>query len=145
MKFLDRRTVMQPNSGSHRLCFRVVAALIERDGSFLITQRAAWARLPLMWEFPGGKVEPGESDAEALARELRERLGILTDVGRLSLHVTHGYSGYDLDLLVYRCTIREGEPKAVRVQDLRWVPPEEFHNFRFPGADQKTVEALLEE
>ncbi len=125
--------------------YRVVAALLERDGKYLITQRRPEARLPLLWEFPGGKVEIGESDQEALARELHEGMAIQVDVGQLVLHVTHGYSGYDLDLLVYQCTLKGPEPRALRVNDIRWVGPDDLTRYQFPGADQQTVDSLLED
>lgn len=122
---------------------RVVAGEIERGGRYLITQRRPQARMPLLWEFPGGRVEAGESDQAALVRELKEELGIKVEVGPLSLHVTHEYEGYTLDLLVYRATTSD-EPRALRVHDLRWVEPSEFDQYEFPGADQRTVDALLE-
>ncbi|MCB9743761.1 MAG: (deoxy)nucleoside triphosphate pyrophosphohydrolase [Alphaproteobacteria bacterium] len=123
---------------------RVVAAEIERGGRYLITQRREQAVLPLLWEFPGGRVEPGESDADALNRELTERVGVTVEVGALSLHVAHEYDEYVLDLLVYRARLTEGaEPRPLMVRDARWVEPVEFANFEFPGADQKTVDALL--
>lgn len=121
---------------------RVVAAEIVRDGRFLITQRRPEATMPLLWEFPGGRVEEGETDAAALARELAEEMAIHVEVGALSLHVTHEYEGYTIDMLVYRATT-EDEPKKLRVHDARWVHPGEFDQYRFPDADQQTIEALL--
>ena len=121
---------------------RVVAAEIERDGRFLISQRRAHATMPLLWEFPGGKVEPGETDPEALRRELMENLGIEAQVGELSLHVAHEYLHYTLDFLVYKA-VTAGEPRCLCVNDFRWVFPEEFDQYEFPGADQSTVDQLL--
>ncbi len=121
---------------------RIVAAEVEADGRFLITQRRAEAELPLMWEFPGGRVREGESDAEALRRALRDRLGVELQVGHRVLHVTHAYDAYTLDMVVYRCALA-GVPSPVRVADLRWVRPDEFGDYRFPGADQQTVDKLL--
>ncbi len=123
---------------------RVVAAEIERDGCYLITQRMAKAVLPLLWEFPGGRVERGESDRDALARELREKIGVQADVLEMSLHVAHEYENYTLDLMVYRAKISSGDPTCVGVETIRWVAPEEFGNYEFPGADQQTVDALLD-
>lgn len=123
---------------------RVVAAEIEREGSFLITQRRAEAELGLLWEFPGGRVREGESDADALRRALRERLGVEAQVGHRVLFVTHAYEGYTLDMVVYRCGV-VGEPQPLRVNDLRWVPPDRFGDHPFPGADQLTVDKLLRE
>ncbi len=121
---------------------RIVAAEVEVNGAFLITQRRAEAELPLMWEFPGGRVRDDESDGEALRRSLRDRLGVETQVGHRVLHVTHAYSTYTLDMVVYRCGV-VGTPKPLRVADVRWVRPEAFGDYTFPGADQLTVDKLL--
>ena len=121
---------------------RVVAAELVRDGRFLITQRKPNAVLPLLWEFPGGRVEPGESDADALRRELGEKVGIDCTVGALSMHVAHEYDGYTLDLCVYRVQSAE-TPQAKGVHDVQWVLPADFDQYEFPGADQQTVDALL--
>ena len=123
---------------------RVVAARIERDGRFLITQRNPHSVLPLLWEFPGGRVESGESDRDALARELFEKVGISIKVEALSIHVTHEYERYNLDMLVYRATTDE-QPVPKGVYTVRWVEPADFGQFQFPGADQQTVDALLGE
>lgn len=121
---------------------RIVAAEVERNGAFLITQRRPEAELPLLWEFPGGRVQEGESDSEALRRSLKHRLDCEVSVGHRVLVVTHAYTGYTLDMVVYRCSAH-GEPRALRVHDIRWVKPEEFGDYRFPGADQQTVDKLL--
>ncbi len=122
---------------------RVVAAEIERDGRFLITQRRPQATMPLLWEFPGGRVEDGESDADALARELEDRLGIAVTVAEQILLVSHEYPDYAIDLAVYRAhTDSEVTPR--KVHDHRWVLPEEFDQYEFPGADAHTVEQLLQ-
>lgn len=128
---------------SNRPHIRVVAAEIEQEGRYLITQRRPQAVLPLLWEFPGGRVEPGETDQDALARELREKLQVGVSVNDLALHVSHEYDAYTLDLLVYRASIIEGEPAAHRVHRVRWVYAEEFGDYEFPGADQQTIDALL--
>ena len=80
---------------------RVVAAVLEQDGRYLITQRRPTAVLPLMWEFPGGKVESGETDAQALKREVRHRLGAEIEVGKLISFVSHPYEHYTVDLYLY--------------------------------------------
>jgi len=125
---------------------RVVAAEIEREGRYLITQRRAKAVLGGMWEFPGGKVEAQETDELALRRELLEKIGARVRVTDLSLHVTHEYERYTLDLLVYKVTLEEGsEPSAKHVAQVRWVSPTDFGDYEFPGADQKTIDLLLSE
>lgn len=125
---------------------RVVAAEIERDGKFLITRRRKEAVLGGLWEFPGGKVEAQETDALALRRELVEKIGAGVQVKSLSLHVTHEYERYTLDLLVYKAELDEGtEPQALHVAEVRWVSPADFGDYQFPGADQQTIDALLSE
>jgi len=122
----------------------VVAAEIERDGRFLITQRRPEAILPLLWEFPSGKVEPGESNEEALARELIERLGATVEVGKPSMFIKHEYADYALDFCVYRCELSGDVLEKRRVNDFRWVAPAEMEGYEFPPADAQTIRKLLE-
>lgn len=123
---------------------RVVSAEIARDGLYLITQRMPNAVLPGLWEFPGGRVRPGESDADALRRALTDRLGCDVLIGTQAMRVEHAYETYTLEMCVYRCALPDGaEPVARRVADLAWVGPEQFGRYPFPGADQQTVDALL--
>jgi 8-oxo-dGTP diphosphatase len=123
---------------------RVVGAMIEREGRYLITQRSPRASLPLLWEFPGGRVEPGESDEEALARELKEEMAIAVEVGERVIHVEHGYEQYDIDFCVYRCRLRGGAIQNLKVHDHRWVRPDELDEYEFPAADEKTIARLLD-
>jgi 8-oxo-dGTP diphosphatase len=123
---------------------RVVGAMIERDGKYLITQRPPTATLPLLWEFPGGRVEPGETDEEALARELREEMAISVHVGDRVIHVEHAYENYDIDFCVYRCALEPGHIQHLRVNDHRWVRPHELDDYEFPAADEKTIAKLLD-
>jgi len=123
---------------------RLVAAVIEHDGRYLITQRRATAVLPGLWEFPGGRVEDGESDEEALRRELHERLGAEVEVKDQMAHRVHHYRGYSVDLNLYQAAIARGqEPQALRVAAVRWVPSSEFEKYPFPAADQATTDLLL--
>lgn len=124
---------------------RVVAAQIERDGKYLITQRKPSSSLPLLWEFPGGRVEEGETDIEALKRELREEMHVEVDVGVASVAVTHEYSAYVIDFRVYRCKLLSPENRIekVGVHDFKWVAPSDLDDYEFPGADQATIDALL--
>ncbi len=126
-------------------CVRVVACQIERGGLYLLTQRREEAVLGGLWEFPGGKVEPGESDEEALQRELMEKIGASVRIGGLSLQVTHEYERYNLDLRVYHAELAGLEPFAKHVQQVVWVKPEDFRDYEFPDADQQTIELLLSE
>ena len=123
---------------------RVVAAVIARGESYLITQRRPQAVLAGLWEFPGGRVEEGESDAQALAREVRERVAVEVTVGPCIGRRTHDYDGYSVDLALYQASIvGDAEPVAARVADCRWVTSGEFEKYRFPAADQATMDLLL--
>ncbi len=123
---------------------RVVVAVIEQEGRYLITQRRSTVVLAGLWEFPSGRVETGETDEAALRREARERLGVDMDVGCSTAHRTHRYDGYAVDLVLYRTTIRPTkEPRPIGVADLRWVTPQELENYAFPPADQATTDLLF--
>jgi len=123
---------------------RVVAAVCEREGHYLITQRRESAVLPLKWEFPGGKVEAGERDEDALKRELRERLDAEAKIGKKLGEKVHEYDGYRVALALYEATLIEGRPMhAKRVKDFRWVASNEFEQYPFPDADQQTMDQLL--
>jgi 8-oxo-dGTP diphosphatase len=125
---------------------RVVGAMLERDGGrYLITQRPPKASLPLLWEFPGGRVEEGESDGEALARELREEMGIRVLVLEQVIHTHHEYERYDIDFRVFRCRLVDESQTVqhLRVNDHRWVTLHEMSGFEFPAADARTLERLL--
>ncbi len=136
---------MTPAMGNANLpLIRVVAAVIAREGKYLITQRRGTAVLPGLWEFPGGKVEPGESDAVALAREIQERISVDVIVGERMALRQHTYVGYRVELNLYRTSIVVGqEPSKRRVADIRWVRSEDFENYPFPAADQATTDLLL--
>jgi 8-oxo-dGTP diphosphatase len=123
---------------------RVVAAMLEKDGCYLITQRRPGGTLPLLWEFPGGRVEDGETDETALARELREEMGIEVLVRGRVMQVNHSYSEYDIDFRVYRCKLVSGEIVHHRVHDHRWVRPTDLDKYQFPAADEKTLSLLLD-
>ena len=124
---------------------RVVAAQIERDGRYLITQRKPTSSLPLLWEFPGGRAEEGESDKEALARELMENLRVQVEITGASMAVVHEYEAYTIDFRVYRCRLQDPQAQLQKlgVHDFVWVTADEFDNYEFPGADQASVDALL--
>ena len=122
---------------------RVVAAVISRDGKYLITQRRETAVLPMLWEFPGGRVEQGEDDKAALRRELKERLEAEVDVGEKVGERRHDYAGYTLELVLYAATLKKDWIVAKRVRDYRWVPSTEFDDYTCPDADQRTMDLLL--
>ncbi|HLL20790.1 MAG TPA: 8-oxo-dGTP diphosphatase MutT [Kofleriaceae bacterium] len=124
----------------------VVAGLIlGDDGRILITQRRADQSLPLQWEFPGGKVEPGEAPVAALVRELDEEIGVVVTVGRIWEVLFHAYPAFDLVMLVYACRIVHGTPRAVEVADLAWVTLAELPGRDILPADRPLVDRLVAE
>ena len=122
---------------------RVVAAVIDDGGRYLITQRRPTAVLPLLWEFPGGRVEEPETDATALEREVRHRLGVEITVGQLISFVSHPYERYTVDLYLYDCRITSGEPKSLAVNAFEWVKSSEFDKYPFTPADEASMNKLL--
>jgi len=122
---------------------RVVAAVLEQDGRYLITQRRTTAVLPLMWEFPGGRVEPGETDQQALKRELLHRLGVEIDVGKLISFVSHPYEHYVVDLFLYECKLLTQTLETRAVNAYKWVASHEFDQYPFTPADEASMNKLL--
>jgi 8-oxo-dGTP diphosphatase len=123
---------------------RVVAAVIAKEGKYLITQRRGSAVLPGLWEFPGGRVEPGETDEAALKREVRERLGVDVVVKERMARRHHDYEGYSVELSLYEATLPpDAVLESLRVADFRWVGSGEFDQYPFPAADQATTDQLL--
>jgi mutator protein MutT len=119
----------------------VVAAVIERDGRFLLTLRPEGTHLAHHWEFPGGKCQPHETHAEALRRELYEELDIVADVRDLVHEVTHVYPDRTVALHFYACGY-EGEPKGMIGQQVRWVARAELAALPFPEADAALIRVL---
>ena len=122
---------------------RVVAAVVERDGKYLITQRRASAVLPLMWEFPGGRVEAGETDAQALKREVLHRLAVEVECGKLISFVSHPYEHYVVDLFLYECRLLSDELRPLAVSEHRWVASADFDQYPFTPADEASMNKLL--
>jgi 8-oxo-dGTP diphosphatase len=113
----------------------VAAAVVEREGRVMLCQRLPNAHNGLKWEFPGGKLEAGETPEAALARELREELDIDVAVGRVRDAVFHRYPDRDVLVLFYRCSISSGDPTAVQCNAVAWVKPEDMPCYDFAGAD----------
>ncbi|GAC1336401.1 MAG: (deoxy)nucleoside triphosphate pyrophosphohydrolase [Myxococcales bacterium] len=125
---------------------RVVAALIERDGRLLVARRHDQGARAGLWEFPGGKVEPGEGDAAALQRELREELGVEAGIGALYARVEHRYPEVLVDLVLYKATLGGGsEPRPLAAQEVRWVRRGDLLALPFCEADRPLLAPLARE
>lgn len=120
----------------------VVAALIWDNNRFMICQRPAHKARGSLWEFVGGKVEPGESKEEALIRECREELGVTVDVGDVFMEVTHQYPDITVHLTLFSASIREGVPQKLEHQDIRWITAAQIKEFAFCPADREILEKL---
>ena len=119
----------------------VVAAVIERDSRFLVTRRQSGVHLAGLWEFPGGKIDAGESHADALRRELREELDADVAVGELVFQVTHDYADRSIALYFYRCALL-GVPQPLLGQEMRWASRAELSTLGFPPADEELIRLL---
>lgn len=119
----------------------VVAAIIERDGAFLVTRRQAGVHLEGLWEFPGGKVDPDETHASALRREIREELDADIEVLDLMFTTSHAYPGRTVVLYFYRCTLR-GAPRPLLGQEMQWVQRRDLVTLGFPPADEELIRRL---
>ena len=120
----------------------VVAALIWDKNRFMICQRPAHKARGSLWEFVGGKVEPGESKEEALIRECREELGVTVEVGDIFMDVTHKYPDITVHLTLFSASIREGVPQELEHQDIRWITAAQIKEFAFCPADREILEKL---
>lgn len=123
----------------------VVAALIWEGDRFLIGQRPEHKARGLLWEFVGGKTEPGESKEQALIRECREELDVEIKVGDVFLEVTHEYTDLTVHLTLFHASIVRGIPQKLEHQDLRWITPQEIENYAFCPADQVILDKLRRE
>jgi 8-oxo-dGTP diphosphatase len=119
----------------------VTAAIVEREGRFLVTRRPAGTHLAGVWEFPGGKCEPGESLRDCMARELDEELGVTATIGDEVFTVTHRYADRIVELHFLACVIT-GDPVARLGQEMRWVDREMLGALEFPPADAALIQRL---
>lgn len=122
----------------------VVAALIWDNDKFMICQRPAHKARGLLWEFVGGKVEPGETGEQALIRECREELAVTVSVGDVFMNVVHEYPDITVNLILYHATIAQGIPQKLEHNDIRWITPAEISNFDFCPADDEILKRIIE-
>ena len=122
----------------------VVAALIWENNKFMICQRPAYKARGLLWEFVGGKVEPGETKEQALIRECQEELAVILSVGDVFMEVTHEYPDLTVHLTLFNATIAEGEPQKLEHNDIRWITPREIPKFDFCPADEEILARICE-
>jgi mutator protein MutT len=135
---------VKPGAPARRI--RVVAAIIERDGRVLVCRRRDRPGKPGLWEFPGGKIEPGESEQGALVRELREELAVEAVTGELYQRLDHCYPELKVELTFLRVTIPAlPEPKALAAAEVRWVAKQDLPRLPFLDADRPLVQRLSSE
>lgn len=120
----------------------VVAALIWDNDKFMICQRPEHKARGLLWEFVGGKVEPGETKEQALIRECQEELGVILDVGDVFMDVIHEYPDITVHLTVFNVTIAEGVPQKLEHNDIKWITPDEIKSYKFCPADVEILSAI---
>lgn len=123
----------------------VVAALIWDEERFMICQRPAHKARGLLWEFVGGKVEPGETKEQALVRECREELDITLSVGDIFMEVIHEYPDITVRLTLFNAAIAEGVPKKLEHNDIRWITVEQIEDYAFCPADKEILEKIISE
>lgn len=122
----------------------VVAALIWKGDQFMICQRPAHKARWLLWEFVGGKVEPGETREEALVRECREELAVTVSVGDVFMEVTHQYPDLTVHLTLFHASILQGEPQMLEHHDIRYITPAEIPQYDFCPADEVILQRLIQ-
>ena len=123
--------------------FHVTCAIIERDGLVLAAQRSATMSLPLKWEFPGGKIDPGESTHQCLQRELMEEMGVSVRIGRALSPHTHHYTAFTVTLYPFVCTVRSGEITLHEHAAIAWLPPQDLPTLDWAEADLPVIESYL--
>lgn len=122
---------------------KAVAAVIERDGKFLITKRLETSPMGHCWEFPGGKIEPGETVEECAVRECKEEIGVAVEPLRRLREEDYDYPHGFVHLWFVLCRIVAGEPKPIHCREVRWIESRQFPEFEFPPADVNVIEELI--
>lgn len=122
----------------------VAVALVDRDGRVLLAERPEGKQMAGLWEFPGGKVQPGETPEAALIRELKEELGVDTETSCLApfTFASHTYETFHLLMPLYVCRVWEGRPTGLEGQRLAWATPNEMRNYPMPPADKPLIAML---
>lgn len=129
-----------------RLLLVAACALVDSDGRVLLSQRPEGKQLAGLWEFPGGKVEPGETPEETLVRELKEEIGIDTKVACLAplTFASHAYDDFNLLMPLYVCRRFWGIPQPLEGQALKWVKPKQLRDYPMPPADAPLIPFLID-
>ena len=122
----------------------VVAALIWDKDKFMICQRPTHKARGLLWEFVGGKVEPGETKEQALIRECQEELAVTLSIGDVFMDVVHEYPDLTVHLTLFNAAILEGIPKKLKHNDIKWITPSEISNYEFGPADVEILKKITE-
>lgn len=132
---LDNKTIVERKVG--------VAVIRNKEGKILIDKRLSTDSLGGFWEFPGGKIENGETVVDCIKREVKEELDIDIKVGEHLITINHIYSEDKIVLIVHVCEILQGEPKTIECQEIRWVNMSDLSSFQFPEANINIINALI--
>jgi mutator protein MutT len=119
-----------------------VAVIWDQAGQILIDQRKASGTMGGLWEFPGGKIEPGETVEECIIREIREELAIEITVGDRLISIDHTYPTFHLKLIVHHCQHLSGIPQPIESEEIRWINVSDLGNYQFPAANIAIIQAL---
>ena len=134
------------NETPRRLLLVAACALVDADGRVLIAQRPEGKQLAGLWEFPGGKVEPGETPAEAVVRELAEELGVTTQIAWLAplTFASHSYETFHLLMPLFVCRRFTGTARGLEGQSIKWVRPKDMRSYPMPPADEPLIPFLID-
>jgi mutator protein MutT len=119
-----------------------VAVIWDRSGQILIDRRKASGSMGGLWEFPGGKIEPGETVTECIVREIREELGIEIAVGAHLISIEHTYPTFQLTLIVHHCQHISGIPQPIESEEIRWVNVRDLDTYQFPAANMAIINTI---
>ncbi|BAQ66421.1 8-oxo-dGTP diphosphatase MutT [Geminocystis sp. NIES-3709] len=119
-----------------------VAVIVNEEEKILIDKRLPTGLMANLWEFPGGKIEARETPEDCIRREIQEELGVIIEVDRHLIDITHSYSEFSVTLCVYICKLIEGQPQPLQCAEVRWVEVSQLHNFEFPTANKEIISTL---